>query len=486
MPVKLRGNFLGGTPAHWEENEWQQAEQSFWSAIRSGKIAFDGDFGGPGWSEGKYQNSVRSYWTARSAQDQRSKEHDAVYADVGADGEFTNPSLIDADWSYAKNSIGTGFKNSLAGLAVGAQGAARSAVKAATGATGKKRFREEDAAQVVPLPDSWKSRQVRRKFAGDSDITGNTDSRPMETEIADEVTEEQGGGAAGEAGAASNKGRETAIMRAPKRIRWNIADYNHTKLIFTFCTGNGQIDTGTFSTPNTDLLFQMNGPHDVIATNALYTSINTNVAAGENTSGSNQPKGWAFWKALYTQYTVLNCEYDITAIVTDVGTADTDGPAGLAAATRPHSMLFFADEVGPASNDYNATGLEIMTDMQVKHHKILYSPSFYHKSYLFGATNDVGITVERPVYQHTFSGNANSKTFEKHAKEITDDDANHIWQAVTANPTLNHRLRVGVRPLSNHVQTGDVIFYQGRLIYTVQFRQKQADMHGYRMSKVPA
>lgn len=147
--------------------------------------------------------------------------------------------------------------------------------------------------------------------------------------------------------------------------------------------------------------------------------------------------------------------------------------------------MFFGNEVGAASNDYNTSALVISSDLGIKHHDIYHGPGHYHKSFLFGATNDLAVTAHRPVYRHTWHGHANQGTYEKFAREVTDDDTNTIWTAVTANPSLVHRLRLGVRPITYEFGTGDSMNISGRLIYTVQFRQKKSTMHGYNMSLVP-
>ena len=207
-------------------------------------------------------------------------------------------------------------------------------------------------------------------------------------------------------GAAKGKGHETEIMRAPKRIRWNLPDYNHTKLIYIFWTDYQQLETSTFASDANDLVINLNGCHDLIETNALYTAIRDNIttATTANTSASNQPKGWNFWNKIYNHYTVLNCEYDITMTVTDVGQPDTDGPLGVAGSDVPTSMLFFGAEVGASSNAYDASALEIMTDLSVKHTQVKHKADWIHYDHTFGASNDLAYTVHRPVYQQTFSG----------------------------------------------------------------------------------
>jgi hypothetical protein len=305
------------------------------------------------------------------------------------------------------------------------------------------------------------------------------------------------GGGANDAGVASGKGQETAIMRPPKRIRWNLPDYAHAKLVYTFYTDYAQLEVSTFASNATDLLINLNGCADIIETNALYTNIrdnftvstgvNTNLVASGSVGTGNVPKGWTYWAALYEKYTVLNCEYDITATVMDTGNRDTDGPVGIASHFDYTTQLYwFGNEVGTASNDYDTSALVIMSDMGIKHHRIHNTPSFDHKSIKFGATQDLSTVDHREVFQHTWSGNANQQTYEKFAREVTDDDTNTIWTSVISNPSLVHRLRVGVRPISATFATGDKINYCGRLIYTVQFRQKKSSMHGYNMSLIPA
>lgn len=309
-----------------------------------------------------------------------------------------------------------------------------------------------------------------------------------------EIIDEAAGGEAAGAGigAASGKGRETAIMRQPKRIRWNLPDYNHAKLIYTFSTNPGQLETGTENSDATDLLFNLNGCHDIIETNALFTDISNGTTSDENSSGNNQPKGWAYFKALYEKYTVLNCEYDINGVMyTDAATSDTNPPnPSIAGSYVPPKYYWFGAEVGVQSNDYNATALELQCDMSVKHHKLALAPSWHHNiTTLNGVSNSAAIHEARPVWSHTFSGNGNMATYDKHAREIADDDANVIWNDTTSNATLVHRLRVGVRPATGDYTlfgTNDKIIWSGRIIYTVQFRQKVDTMHGYRMGLVPA
>ena len=125
-------------------------------------------------------------------------------------------------------------------------------------------------------------------------------------------------------------------------------------------------------------------------------------------------------------------------------------------------------------------------DQQIKHHNIVYFPNASWVQNVFGATNDLVVHRKKNAYVNTFHGHANQQTYEKHAREIADDDTNIIWKAVSANPDLIHRLRLGVRPLGGTYTSGERLIYSGRLIYTVQFRQKKAAMHGYNMSLVPA
>lgn len=323
-----------------------------------------------------------------------------------------------------------------------------------------------------------------------------------ETRPAEEVTDRpqtiearDGGEAAGAAGAATGKGTETAIMRQPKRIRWNLPDYNHAKLVYVFYTDVGTVDTGAFNTGTTDLNFNMNGCHDIIETNAQYTALRDNftVATTVDTNlnvapAGNQPRGWTYWRALYDKYTVLNCEYDITATLWSSGGMDNDEPIAdsLDAPKKPLEQFFFGNEIGAASNDYNTSALVIMSDLAIKHHQIVPFPNAGWEDNQFGATNDLAYRRRRNAYTHTFTGNANQSTYEKFAREVTDDDTNVIWASTQANPALVHRLKLGVRPLGGHYQAGERLQYRGRLIYTVQFRQKVSTMHGYNMSLVPA
>lgn len=497
MPRRFRpGDWIDSVPPPegFEPQSWFDAQREFWSALASGQIAFDGDFGGPGWSAGAYQNSVRSYITARSAQDQRSKEHDAAYADVGPNGAFTDPALIDADWKYAKDSIGTGLKNSLAGLAVGAQGVARSAVRSATGTTGKKRFRDEDPAAIYPIDPSKVQRTTG--LTNWRDIKHNFDIHKHDMDVGPdgEIEEEpQGGEAAGvgkAAGSAARKGTETAIMRPPKRIRWNLPDYNHAKLVYCFYSDQGTCDTAQWNTTATDITINMNGCHDILETAAQFTAFRDNFTVSttvDSASATNQPRGWAYWKAIYEKYTVLNCEYDITGILFNSSPNDTDDPVAgsIDGSDKPFPQYWFGNEIGAASNDYNTSALVIMQDLGIKHHEIQYVPNTGWESNAFGATNDLVVRRRRNAFTHTFKGHANQATYEKFAREVTDDDTNTIWTNVTANPSLVHRLKLGVRPIGALYTSGERVIWSGRLIYTVQFRQKIADMHGYRMELIP-
>lgn len=78
---------------------------------------YHGNFCGPGWSDGKYQNSVIGTLDAIDEFDEICKEHDHQYA-VGGD-------LVEADFKFAKQTIGKNMKMTAAGVAVGLQGAVR-------------------------------------------------------------------------------------------------------------------------------------------------------------------------------------------------------------------------------------------------------------------------------------------------------------------------------------------------------------------------
>lgn len=73
-------------------------------------VRYDGDWTGGGYSDGKFQASTRGYATPRSYLDASAKDHDARYYD-GTDRNW-------ADQRFYNETIGKGFKSSLAGLAV--------------------------------------------------------------------------------------------------------------------------------------------------------------------------------------------------------------------------------------------------------------------------------------------------------------------------------------------------------------------------------
>lgn len=81
------------------------------------RLAYHGNYVGPGWSAGRFQDSVaNSDVPAIDEFDQTGKEHDAAYAPT-ADPSKRNA----ADTKFAQANFGRGFKRTAAAMAVGAQ-----------------------------------------------------------------------------------------------------------------------------------------------------------------------------------------------------------------------------------------------------------------------------------------------------------------------------------------------------------------------------
>lgn len=81
-------------------------------------IKYHGNWCGPGWSAGKFQGSVDSDYPAIDEFDETCKKHDRAYA--------RGDDLREADLEFMRQNVGHGFKRSVAGYIVGAQGYFRS------------------------------------------------------------------------------------------------------------------------------------------------------------------------------------------------------------------------------------------------------------------------------------------------------------------------------------------------------------------------
>ena len=85
-------------------------------------FAYHGNYCGPGWNNGQYRFSKKDRTVPPVDNfDAICMAHDDVYAST-----TDNKKLADADFEFAKNTIGLGFKATAAGVVVGAQGLTRS------------------------------------------------------------------------------------------------------------------------------------------------------------------------------------------------------------------------------------------------------------------------------------------------------------------------------------------------------------------------
>lgn len=252
------------------------------------------DWCGPYISDGKFQSSTPGFTTARSAQEQRCKEHDIAYSQCKSQKCFE-----EADRRFSGDSWGTSVLGSAQSILVHYGG------KYFHGdySEDKKRKAEETPGQaskrVRGQPNLTGNKRSSDSSAGPSQskarrrIDFNPEEHPPPPPGQVEVEAKM-------SGAAGGNGTQGEIGLKPfGRVANSQPDYFTSKFTWIF---EDKIDTSDGSLAKKE--FRINSPYDP----------SINITAAGDTQRNSAVNGWAMYSERYKYYRLVSCKAHISVI----------------------------------------------------------------------------------------------------------------------------------------------------------------------------